>query len=204
MRSHPRRTARLLAASAALAGIVAFEFFTGPFFVPDPPQEGTSINVAADTPVTPLAERPDISEFAEVTARPLFSPSRRPYEPAEEPKVDSAANTQNFDLIGITIFAGERSALLRPKASKQGLVRVVEGQIVGGWEVRVIDPAQVTLARPNSDQESTVLTINERRSKYAGSNLAVPQKQTIPQASREEPSPNNASPEGTKESTPEQ
>ena len=207
MRPHRRRTSRLLTASAALAGVVAFELIGGPFFVPDPPQEVTSINVSADTPVTPLAERPDISDFAEVTARPLFSPSRRPYEPSEEPKVGSVANTQTFDLIGVTISAAERSALLRPRPPNQGVVRVVQGQAVGGWEVRAIEPTQVTLARANSGKESTVLTINEKRKKYAGSAQAIRQKQITPdQTSREEPQQDNASTEGTKEkeSTPEQ
>lgn len=205
MRPHQGPTTRLLTGSAALAGVVAFELLVGPFFAPDPPKEVTSINVSADTPVTPLAERPDISDFVEVTARPLFSPTRRPYEPGEEPKVDSVAKTQDFDLIGVTISAADRSALLRPKASNRELVRVVEGQVVGGWEVRVIEPAQVTLAPANGDQESTVLTINEKRKKYARSTKAKPKKQITPdQKNREEPQQDNASTEGTKESTPEQ
>jgi hypothetical protein len=215
MRPHQRHTIRLLTASAALAGVVAFELTSGPFFVPDPPQEVTSVNLAADTPVTPLGARPDISEFAEVTARPLFSPSRRPYQPSEEPKV-SIANTQTFDLIGVTISAAERSALLRTRTSNQGVVRVVEGQAVGGWEVRAIEPTQVTLGRANGGEESTVLTISEKRKKYAGSAQAIREQQATKQTNRGEPQQreepqqrvepqqNDASAEGPEDGTPEE
>ena len=200
----PSRTIRLFTASAALAGIVAFEFMAGPFFVPEAPQEAPAIDGLADTPIASPGERPDISTFAEVTARPLFSPSRRPYEPSSEPKAGGVAKTETFDLIGVTISPHERSALLRPKVSSE-VLRVVEGQSVGGWEVRAIEPTQITLGRGNGGKDSTVLTINEKRKKFAGSTQARPQKQsTVKQASPEQPQQDSAPTETTEEPAPQE
>ena len=142
---------RFFVASAALAGIVALRM-AGPFFVPEAPHE-------ADAPIVSPGERPDIATFNEVTARPFVSPSRRLTEPHPEANVGGVIKIETFDLVGVIISPAKRVALLRPKVSNE-VLRVVEGQTVGGWEVRTIEPTQITLGGGNGSKNRMVLTLS--------------------------------------------
>jgi hypothetical protein len=159
--SSKRSIGRLLALSAALAGIVGLELATGPFFVPEPPQK----SAAVDTSTQPANELPvetqDISTFAEIVARPLFAPSRRPppVASADSHVEASVAKSVTFDLIGVMLSNDRRIALLRPRdATKDKVLQASEGQTVEGWEVRSIKPTQVVLARGD---DSEVIKIND-------------------------------------------
>lgn len=92
-------------------------------------------------------EMPPLSVFAEITSRPLFSPSRRPAPPAEisaaEPQAPPA-ELDEFLLRGIAIADGGRVALLE-RRSTGALTRVLEGQSLDGWQIAAIRPGEVAL-----------------------------------------------------------
>jgi general secretion pathway protein N len=93
---------------------------------------------------------PPIERFAEVTRRPLFSPTRQP--PPPEAVKDTQGNPNNFALLGIIIADGGRVALIeygRPPA----LARLKEGQAVEGWTLQSILPDRVVLQHGATEQE---------------------------------------------------
>lgn len=77
----------------------------------------------------PGFKMPPSNAFAEILARPLFSPTRRPGIPAGPLPLSSS-----FTLVAIVIAPRDRHALL---GSGQPLkvVRVTEGEEVAGWTV---------------------------------------------------------------------
>lgn len=92
---------------------------------------------------------PPLARLAEVTARPLFSETRRPpLEAASSGDAQSAA----FVLIGIVISADDRYALIahgRPLHTDRATV----GQELDGWTVRSILPDRVLFERGDRSLE---------------------------------------------------
>jgi len=188
---------RLLGLSAALAGVLTWEMLAGlPFLTPEAPPPSIEVKKPAVIPTKALPEKPAISTYAEVINRPLFTPSRRPTPPKADTNV-AAPKAETFDLIGVIISPGSRMALLRTLATSE-VMRAVEGQNVGGWEVRSIKPTQVVLQRGAA---SEVLKITDvvipNTNAAAGSNIATPS--TTPPGSTAKTAP---VPEGSPE-TPE-
>jgi general secretion pathway protein N len=147
----------LLGLSALLTGILAWEMLAGlPFLTPEAPAPSTDVKKPAVIASEAPPEKPAISTFAEVVNRPLFTPSRRPTPPKADTNV-AAPKAETFDLIGVIISPGSRMALLRTLATSE-VMRAVEGQNVGGWEVRSIKPTQVVLQRGG---DSEVLKITD-------------------------------------------
>jgi hypothetical protein len=151
MKSPNQHIGTLLGLSALLAAVLAFEIMAGPFFVPDaPPVPGAKSIVTSEN--HPPAERPTISTFEEIVKRPLFFVTRRPAPPKAEAKVaKEEPQPETFDLIGVVISPDGRMALLRMIATKE-VLRAVEGQNVGGWEVHAIKPTQVVLQRGDNNE----------------------------------------------------
>jgi type II secretory pathway component PulC len=183
IRSPKHRIGPLLSLSAALAGVLALEVMAGPFFVPEVSSVSPDAKNSVVFPRESPAEKPAISTFAEVVERPLFTPSRRP-----PPKTDSnpaaiASKPETFDLIGVIISADRRMALLRTVATSE-VMRAVEGQSIGGWEVRAIKPTQVVLRRGD---DSEVIKIKDAASNSAVNNPSAPKS---PPVSAEAGSPN--------------
>jgi type II secretory pathway component PulC len=164
------RIGPLLRLSALLAGILAFEIMSGPL-MPEDPQASSGrtekpFDSLSDTPL----QSPAISTFAEIVERPLFTQSRRP-PPKKDTKVATAAQKpETFELIGVIISPAGRMALLRTLATSE-IVRAVEGQTVGGWEVRAIKPTQVVLQQGD---DSEVLKINDATMTPAAKNPSAP------------------------------
>lgn len=107
-------------------------------------------------PVLPAAElfAPlPLAEFIEITARPLFSPSRRPPPPEiadatpEAPAANPAAapETNQFMVIGIVIAPDEKVALLKQLRKNNEIVHVKEGETLSEWTVAQISPESVTM-----------------------------------------------------------
>jgi hypothetical protein len=88
-----------------------------------------------------------MSAFAPVLARPLFSQTRRPGAQAGPLPLSAS-----FKLIAIVISGGDRHALL---GSGQPLkvVRVAEGEEIGGWTVEMIRPNAVVVRRAELREE---------------------------------------------------
>jgi hypothetical protein len=171
MTSPPNRIGTLLGFSAVLAGVLALEIVYGPFFVPE--ARPVSSPGAKNHPVVssnePPPDKPPISTFAEIVERPLFAQSRRPAPKKETKVAEAAPKPETFDLIGVVISPAGRMALLRTIATSE-IVRAVEGQNVGGWEVHAIKPMQVVLRRGD---DSDVLKLSDAAALPAGSPAVV-------------------------------
>lgn len=149
MAGYPGATVSWLAVSAVLAGIVALEISEN---VPLAP------TVTAAPVETVLAEPVDL-DFSvmaalssdlldDIVERPLFSTSRRPFEPVieEQPQVVSAPNWQlSLQLVGTMLSDSSKIVLLKHPAN--GLLRLRQGQVVEGWEIGEIGNNLVELRR---------------------------------------------------------
>ena len=103
--------------------------------VPPTPAEGTFVMPPLDT-------------YREVTARPLFSATRRPAATASH----AAAPMASFALAGVVISSDGRVALIR-QGKTPGLIRVKEGQQIEGWTVRSIAADRVVVSNGAADAE---------------------------------------------------
>jgi hypothetical protein len=169
------RIGPLLRLSALLAGILAFEIMYGPL-MPEDPQASSGrtekpVDSLSDTPL----QKPAISTFAEIVERPLFTQSRRPAPKKDTKVAEAAVKPETFELIGVIISPAGRMALLRTLATSE-IVRAVEGQNVGGWEVRTIKPTQIVLQQGDDSQ---VLKINDAIAQPAAMNPAAPNAPTV-------------------------
>jgi hypothetical protein len=169
------RIGPLLRLSALLAGILAFEITYGPLMPEDPQASsgGTKkpVESSNDTPL----QNPAISTFAEIVERPLFTQSRRPAPKKDTKVAEAAAKPETFELIGVIISPAGHMALLRTLATSE-IVRAVEGQTVGGWEVRTINPTEIILQQGDDSQ---ALKINDATAPPAAKNPAAPNAPTV-------------------------
>ena len=124
-----------------LAGAIVFEL-SSPFA----PQ------VTAAHPAAPLPEfapppdpfdPPPRDLFAEIAARPLFSPSRRPFVPEDEPAANLQDESSAIELVGTLLTEQGRAALLQPQG--QDARWVLAGQQIAGWQVVAIQRDEVSL-----------------------------------------------------------
>jgi general secretion pathway protein N len=144
-----RRIGPLTKLSVILAGVVVLELAIGPLSTPTSQQVGAPVaNSTVVASSAPPSEETPLSAFAEIAARPLFSQSRRPHPPgADKGAVPvEAQDAASLRLIGVITWPDGRVALLR-SGDVTEVLRAVEGQTVGGWEVRSIRPTNVVLAR---------------------------------------------------------
>jgi Tfp pilus assembly protein PilP len=144
-RTAPWTTAVLATACAGLGAAVVFELTGG---VPLAPE------VTAAPPSTPQVDwshepveftPPSRDEIEEIAARPLFSPSRRPFvAPEEEEAPAPAQSLPEVQLIGVLMTEQQRAALVQDaEGGDPSWVR--EGTTVGGWRVERIDESRVHL-----------------------------------------------------------
>jgi hypothetical protein len=164
------RIGPLLRLSALLAGILAFEIMYGPFMPEGPPASSARTEKPVESLSGAPVEKPAISTFAEIVERPLFTQSRKPAPKKDTKVAEAASKPETFELIGVIISPGGRMALLRTLATSE-IVRAVEGQNVGGWEVRAIKPTQVVLQQGD---DSEVIKINDATATPAAKNPAAP------------------------------
>jgi len=140
--------ALLLTISAACAAIVYGEITAEP----TSPIAAIAPAAAPALPV-PAAEEPafavpPLQTYAEVTERPLFSPSRRPAAVTQQ----VAGPASSLALVGVVISGDGRVALIR-QGKAPALARVREGQQVEGWTVRSIAPDRVVVRNGTSEAQ---------------------------------------------------
>jgi hypothetical protein len=135
-----RFQAGLAACCATLAGVIYLELERPPL---DP--GASAAPVARDAPsgrtggavtkaATPSFALPPLSDFAEVTARPLFQDGRRPLPPTAR---NTAAPLPSVVVVGIVSSGAQRHALVEHGRPAR-IDRVVEGQALDGWTVEEI------------------------------------------------------------------
>jgi len=99
-----------------------------------------------------VSQPPPLSEFVEMTLRPLFSSSRRPPPASGEDvtpdtqKISAGpVETKQFMVMGIIIAPNEKVALLRQQNSSNEILHVKEGQKISDWTVSEITPESVIM-----------------------------------------------------------
>jgi general secretion pathway protein N len=97
-------------------------------------------------PVQSAAGLPDLEDLTATRERPLFSSTRRPPEPVEEPDNAPIAEgaSMPFELVGIVIGADVSAAIFRNTASKEE-TRVAKGEKIGRWSLDEIADGAVVL-----------------------------------------------------------
>jgi hypothetical protein len=138
-------TAALGMFCAGLGAIVVFELTGGLSLAPEvtaapppaPPVDWTREPIEFDPPSR--------HELEEIAARPLFSPSRRPFVAVEEEAPPAPVESlPPVELIGVLMTEQQRGALMQ--AAGEGEASWVrEGNKIQGWDVEKIEDSRVRL-----------------------------------------------------------
>ena len=104
-------------------------------------------SVGLDWSLEPTVFEPPPRETLDIiTARPLFSPSRRPFVAAQAP--EAAPPTRDapppLELIGVLLTDKQRNALIRP-LDGNGPRWLREGEAMAGWRVEAVGRSRVHL-----------------------------------------------------------
>jgi type II secretory pathway component PulC len=97
----------------------------------------------------PAFNPPPQARFAEIAARPVFSPLRKPFPQTDLANVQNTAPPQ-VKLIGVIISAQKSLAILKG-ANSGAASSVAVGQVFEGWQVSRIDPGQVVFHSAQGD-----------------------------------------------------
>ena len=129
----------LLALAALLVAATGYELLAplGPVTV-EPPRAPV---LRAATPVAQVAP-PSIDLFADIDARPLFSPQRAPLP--DRLAGSASGSPSDLVLIGVMI-GGEKPIALFKSAGASTTTTATVGDMVGGWRVVDIAPTRVGL-----------------------------------------------------------
>ena len=154
-RSRRILAAGLLAACAVLGSTIYGEL-TAPPILPaaaslPAPAEG------AAAPTNASFAMPPLEAYAEVTARPLFFPTRRP-APVQAATVDRV-DARSLVLVGVILAESGKAALIA-RANLPGARRVAIGDEIEGWVLAEIDADRVVL---RSGTTEAVLSLKDRR-----------------------------------------
>ncbi|HUN46505.1 MAG TPA: type II secretion system protein N [Stellaceae bacterium] len=140
--------ALLLAVAAASAAVIYGELTAEPP-VPVAASEPSGASALPAPPAQePVFAMPPLQSYAEVTERPLFSPSRRPATVT----LQMAGPSSSLALVGVVISRDGGIALIR-SGKGPALARVREGQQVEGWTVRSIAPDRVVVRNGTSEAQ---------------------------------------------------
>lgn len=139
-------TALMLLAVAGLGTVVVLEL-TGSVALAPEVTAAAPASAAARPPVGHAEFRPPPErQFDEISDRPLFFPSRRPFVSlvAAEPQAPSTADLPAIELIGVLLTGHGRAALVQP-GGEPAAHWVHERQTVAGWLVEKIAADRVRL-----------------------------------------------------------
>lgn len=108
---------------------------------------------------------PTLSEYREIIERPLFRPDRRPFvlekvatEPVETPTREPRRQEEIFTLSAVIITDDKRLALIEHGRARK-LKRVMQGEVLNGWQIDRVFPNQVTIQR-GSETRTLELKVN--------------------------------------------
>lgn len=129
-----------------------------------PPQEPGSLGDSQLMPLPSLPAEmsfamPPAKAFSESVERPIFSPTRQP-PPKGTNMIESPKPELDVTLVGVTISAEERIAILKPKTGPQ-FVHLSEGDRFQDWILKTIEPDRVTF-RWGEVEEHLELTYQEQ------------------------------------------
>lgn len=138
----------------ALAGVIGLELDWGRQMHPPLPAPKPVLAARADYPVQPEFTLPPLEQdFAETTARTMFTPVRRPPPPPLPPEPPKPAMQKGqFVLLGALITKDKNIALLREIATGKA-TRVEQGKEIKGIMVSEVLPEKVTLTQYDDTEE---------------------------------------------------
>lgn len=125
------------AASALILGEYLLLPTHAPEALPVPPA------AVAATSSAVIATPPPIDAYAEIAARPLFVPTRRPEPPDQTPTGPPPAQP-TLVVLGIAMTDGTRYAVVR-HGNPPKIDQVTEGETIDGWQIQAIKPDGLTL-----------------------------------------------------------
>lgn len=145
----------------ALAGVLAIEVSTGG---PTVPSRASRKAMPAEAKLLPpmVATAPE-QAYPETTARPLFSPTRRP-APAAVAVAQPTMQRGQFVLLGVTMAGETRIAMLRERSNGR-IHRAEKGREINGLKVAEIQRESVTLA---VGAENETLSLNVQKPAVPG------------------------------------
>ena len=156
VRRQPLMSALAAIAVVLLIAIVA-EAQLGPRLLAQAPPARKAASTEAKL-IPPVAVVAPEQAYPQTTARPLFTPTRRPAPPVEVAQAQAFQKGQ-FVLLGVTIVGNTRIAMLREKANGR-LHRVEKGAEVNGIKVAEVDPDAVKMTQ-GGDSEVVALTVQK-------------------------------------------
>jgi hypothetical protein len=143
-----------LTVCAGLAAIVAYELSNGLPLAPTvtaAPPSAPPLDVA-ERPAPPRAPAAAAAEL--IAARPLFSDTRRPYQPPPEPVMEAASEPGqsglSLELAGTYLAGSDQAALLLVAGGSPEWLR--KGQLIDGWRIEDIAQDRVQLRKGNRQQ----------------------------------------------------
>jgi len=183
-------TGLLLLAIAALGAVVVLELAGSVAIAPEvtaaaPPTAGAEAPAGA-TKFQPPPER----QFDQISDRPLFFPSRRPFVPATAPDAQAASTDDpaaKIELIGVLLTDHERAALVQPEG-QPAAHWVHQQQTVAGWlveeiavdHVRLRDGDHVEVVKLRTDQARPAAKPRHKRKSAGPKDTKVPNVQAAP------------------------
>ncbi len=119
---------------------------------------GAAISRGGDLPGGRAADPfvlPPVAAFAEIAARPVFSPTRRmpdDYDP--EPNIAdlAPARREELDVVVVGIVTGPRELALLRSDSGDRLLPMGEGDQLSGWTLVAIEPFRLVFKRDDDEQ----------------------------------------------------
>lgn len=174
----------------ALAGVIGLELDWGRHIHPPLPVPKPIPAARTDYTIQPEFALPSLEHgFAETTARPLFTPIRRP-SPPPSAQIKSAMQKGQFVLLGALITQDKSIAMLRDTVTGKAM-RVEQGKEIRGITVSKIYPEKVVLTQ-GGETEELVLKI-QPSAKLPAAPIAAPKQQpaqAVPQAAAAAPPSN--------------
>ncbi len=168
----------------AITGMIGIELDWGRRIHPFPPVPKPAPAVRVDYPAQPeFTLLPLEQGFVETTARPLFTPVRRPPPPPAPPA--PGMQKGQFVLLGALITKDNSIALLRDVATGKTM-RVEQGKEIKGITLANVYPEKVILTQHN-DTEELVLKI-QSQSKPAALGQPAHAPQPVPPVTAAAPS----------------
>jgi hypothetical protein len=151
-----RRTMILLA--AVLAAVIGLEIFL---------LSQDNLEIAKGGSALPAAQRvdvaiefPPVDHYSEFIERPLFSSTRRAFQPSDKTPLDPSgavsANNVDLELLGISLSATHKLALIKTKRDN-AQHRVGKGEEFRGWRLGEILADKVVMLNGDQLQELALI-----------------------------------------------
>jgi len=168
----------------ALAGIIGLELDWGRRIHPSLPLPKQIPAARLDYQVQPEFTLLALEQgFAETTARPMFTPARRPPPLAPSVQAKPAMQKGQFTLLGALITKDKSIALLREVATGKA-TRVEQGKEIRGITVSSIFPEKVILTQHEDTEELVIKIQPQAKPLTAPKLLAAP---GVPAANQPQP-----------------